>query len=553
MSDVSSTSSGMTGAGGGNLLRLTGMNTGLDVDAVVKKMMAAEQTKLDKAKQEQQLLQWRQEAYQDIIKDIKDLQNSFFDSMSSDKNILSSTNFTPFSVAGVGGAAVDTSVATFTPGVGAQTGTYKIEVASLAKGATVNKSLAAGTTLSTKLNTLGVTDASIQLSLTAGATNINISLDNSSGNLTVQDLVNEINNKGGSSVKASFSELTGEFKLTTTATGTSSQLTINAASSDSLSNVLGTYTEGTAINGSNASVTITPPGGTGTTVSKTTNNFTIDGMNYTISSQGTATVSVGSDTEKVYDKIKGFIDKYNAIVDKIQTKLTEKKNYDYKPLTDTQKESMSDSQITAWETKAKTGILRNDSNLKNMLNDLRSAFTTGVSNAGLELGKYGSNSIGIDMSSEISTPGHVEITDANKLKAAISSKTDQILKMFTNQSTTTLPTGQAYDATSTKYKEDGIFTRIKNIFQTNVGYTGTTLNSAILTSYANKQYDYSITGTSGKGTLPDQIYKQQIMVTKITNAMSDKQERYYLQFSRLETAMNTLNAQQSQLSSMLGG
>ena len=84
MSDISSTTStpsGMTGAGGGNMLRITGMASGLDVDAMVKKMMAAEQTKIDKAKQAQQTVQWKQDAYQDIINNIKDIQNTYFNSL----------------------------------------------------------------------------------------------------------------------------------------------------------------------------------------------------------------------------------------------------------------------------------------------------------------------------------------------------------------------------------------------------------------------------------------------------------------------------------------
>ena len=229
-----------------------------------------------------------------------------------------------------------------------------------------------------------------------------------------------------------------------------------------------------------------------TKVTKSTNNFTIDGMNYSLSSVSAtdATVNVGTDTQQVYDKIKGFIDKYNTVVDDIQTKLTEKKDPNYKPLTDTQKSSMSASQITAWETKAKVGILRNDNNLQNMLNDLRSAFTTAVSNTGLSLGNYGSNSFGIDTSSDYTKPGHIDIVDPLKLQAAISTNSDQILKMFTNVSSAT-DGSTSYNSSTQQYQEDGIFTRIKNILQTNVGYTNTTLNSAILTSYANKQYDYS--------------------------------------------------------------
>ncbi|WP_406540970.1 flagellar cap protein FliD N-terminal domain-containing protein [Clostridium ljungdahlii] len=78
MSDsVSSMPTGATGAGGGSMLRITGLNTGLDVDSIVKKMLKGDQAKLDKVKQSQQLIQWRQDAYKTIISDIQDLQKSF--------------------------------------------------------------------------------------------------------------------------------------------------------------------------------------------------------------------------------------------------------------------------------------------------------------------------------------------------------------------------------------------------------------------------------------------------------------------------------------------
>lgn len=565
MSDVSSTSSttytGMSGAGGGDLIRLTGMATGLDVDGTVKKMMAAEQTKLDKVKQQQQLIQWKQEAYQAIIKNVKDLQSSFFDSSSSDKNILSSTNFAAYSVSGVNTTTVDTSVAAIKPQVGAKTGKYTVHVDTLASGAGISKTLT-GIQLSTKLTDIhSDLIGNIQLIINAnGSTsNTTITLDNSSGTKTLNDLISAINNQSGGNVKAVFSELTGEFSLNTIKTGASTSLAIESSTTSSLSSILGSSIIGQTINsdidtntyttahkGTNADVTITPPGkSTGIQVTtQTSNNFTIDNVNYNLSGTGEISVNVGQDTDKVYDKIKSFIDKYNSVVDEIETKLDEKKDNDYNPLTDSQKESMSDSQITAWETKAKTGVLRNDDDLRSMLNNLRSAFTTAVSNAGLSIGTYGDNSIGIDTSSDYDKPGHIEITDESKLKEAITSRGDQIVKLFTNVSSSSDKT--------TAYSENGIFTRIKNILQDNVGFTNTTLNSAILTAYANKQDDYSIYGASGNNTLPDQLYEKQLQIKQMTDAMSDKQEKYYQQFSALETAMESLNSQQSMLSSMLG-
>ena len=556
MSDVSSTTyTGMSGSGGGSMLRLTGMATGLDVDGMVKKMMAAEQAKLDKVKQNQEAIQWKQSAYQDIIKDFKDLQSSFFDSGSADKNILSTANYSPFSVSGAGTSSVDTSVATFNPTSGSQVGNYRVTVAQLAAGAGLTNALS-GISLSTKLLDLDASlNSSISLVINANGagSDTTITIDNSDGTKTLGDLVNEINNQAGGSVKASFSELTGKFKLTTASTGSTTSLAIKAGTTESLASVFGSDIIGQTIqNGKDAIATLTPPGETeGTTITKASNNFTIDGMNYSLSSIGTASVSVVADTQKVFDKIKGFIDKYNTIVDKIQTKLTEKKDSGYKPLTDSQRSSMNESQITAWETKAKVGILRNDDNLQKMLNDLKSAFGTAVSNSGITLGRYGSNSIGIDTSSDYTKPSHIDIVDDAKLKAAIASNGEAILKLFTNKSAST--DSSTYNTTNTKYKEDGILTRISSILQTNVGFTNTSLNSAILTAYANKQYDYSKSGNAGKNTLPDQIYEQQLMIKKITDSMSTKQEKYYQQFSQLETAMTQLNSQQSMLTSMLSG
>lgn len=681
MSDVSTTASAMTGAGGGNKVRLLGMQTGLDVDATVKKMLTGEQSKLDKAKQQQQTIQWKQEAYQDIIKDVKALQSTFFDPNSSDNYILGSKNFAPFSVTSTSGAAtVDTSVATFTPGVGSKTGRYSITVAHLAEGAGVTNTLT-GTNLSTKLTALGLTKGSVQLELGSGDRTANITLNNADGSSTLGDLVNAINNQGAGVVKASFSELSGVFKLNTADTGTSTSLTIKGGTTSGLVNILGNSSafptapsdsgttssditlaagavlsnavalnaplssitgdssvtlklnaggsdinvtlsssqtvadlinavssasngnatasydstngvislksntatstlkieagttngvvsklfgmatnDGTALSGKNADVTITDPSGAtvhftdapgGDQPGKSSNDFSIDGMNYILSSTGTASVNVGSDTSKVYDKINDFVTKYNVIIDKIQGRISEKKDKNYPPLTDSQKSSMSETQITAWENKAKMGIVRNDDNLQNMLNDLRSAFNASVANTGLSFGQYGSTAIGIDFSNDPLKPGHIEIANPSKLKAAIANYPDQISKMFTNVSSKT-DGSVKYTSDTNEYKEDGIFKRVKSIIDKNVGFVNTTLNTATLTIYANKQYDFSLTGTGGNGTIPDQLYEQQLAVKKITTEMSTLQERYYKQFSALETAMTRLNAQQSQLSSMLG-
>ena len=548
MSDVSSTT-GLTGAGGGDKIRITGMATGLDVDALVKKMMKAEQAKMDKLKQARQKIAWKQEGYQDIIKDMKDLQSNFFDSTSEDKNILSTTGFTPYNVT-IG----DEAVASISALSGAKAGKYNVNVTKLAAGAGSSNQLASNITLSSKLTDVdsSITNGIMSFIVNTGGNNINIQIDNTSGNATVSDLVNAINNGSAGTVKASFSEVTKKLTINSTGVGPASKLTVQTATDDKLSAMFG-ITEGNEYSGTQSEFTITEPGESNPSavIKQDTNNFTLDGISYNLTAAGATDFSVSQDTDKVYNKIKDFVTKYNTVVDKIQSKIIEKRNYDYAPLTDDQKAAMKDSDIAAWNDKAKQGVLRSDDNLENLLNDLKSAFHTAVKNSGLTLGKYGDNAIGVDFSTDYNKPCHIEILDDSKLKDAIQKHSTQIVTMFTNQSTKSL--SGTYDATKPVFQEDGILTRIKKIFENNVGLTNVNTTSSVLTKYANLQDDFSLTGTGGTNTIPDQLYEQDILIKNMTKTLKDKQEKYYKNFSKLETAMQQLNSQQQSLTSMLGG
>ena len=52
------------------------MASGIDTDAVVKSMVSSYQTKIDKANQAQQTLQWKQDSYRTIITGIKGYRNT---------------------------------------------------------------------------------------------------------------------------------------------------------------------------------------------------------------------------------------------------------------------------------------------------------------------------------------------------------------------------------------------------------------------------------------------------------------------------------------------
>ena len=101
----------------------------------------------------------------------------------------------------------------------------------------------------------------------------------------------------------------------------------------------------------------------GVAVTQSNNTFTMDGMTYTLKelSATAIDINVSTDSTAIIDNIKGFVKEYNDLVDFISNKLTEKKNYDFKPLTEEEREALSDEDIVKWETKAKSGMLKGSS------------------------------------------------------------------------------------------------------------------------------------------------------------------------------------------------
>lgn len=408
-----------------------------------------------------------------------------------------------------------------------------------------SKTMELNSSTSTKLSDLGVTtDLSFKITQ-SGNTSSTIAVKSSD---TIQDLINAINNaqsQDGVSTSGSlyanlqvgFSELTKSLTIQTRNTGSSQSLTITPISGDITQ--LGLTTTETQ-KSQDAIVEITPAGSlTSTTVTKSSNNFTIDNMTYNILKDPGATpytvnLTTKADSQDAVKKIKGFIEKYNALVDKINTKITEKKLYDYKPLTDDQKSSMTETQIKAWEDKSKQGILKNDGDLQGILDNMRNAFMSSVKSAGISL-----KEIGIDTYSgleSVSKPGQLKVDDA-KLKAALENRGDQVMKIFTVKPDKTITD------TKEKYNNTGIFQRIEDIINNAaVKFDGDLLKKA----------GYAGTASDLTNLITKDLNDQDTAIYNMKKKLADKEEAYYKKFSALETAMTKLNAQQASLSQQFG-
>lgn len=257
--------------------------------------------------------------------------------------------------------------------------------------------------------------------------------------------------------------------------------------------------------------------GSGSTVKA--NGLTIDLKGVTNGSR--ITFSVANDTDAVYDMIKDFITEYNSVLGEMNKSYKAASARDYDPLTDEQKESMSDDQIEKWETKIKDSLLRRDSTLDGIINSMKNAMMSTVEVDGK---KYSLSSLGIMTSKDYTENGLLHIygdkddatyaDKADKLKAMLDSDPDLVTKIMT-----------------------GIADNLYNEMNRKMGTS--TLSSA-LTFYNDKQID-------------KQLKSYESEISDWETRLQKMEDRYYKQFTAMEKAMAKMNQSQSSLAQMMGG
>ncbi|GEM_PF-994448 len=367
-------------------------------------------------------------------------------------------------------------------------------------------------------------------------------------NKTINQVLQEINSKAG--VEASYNSSTKSFSIQSRNLGAEESINIKSgdeASKTFLNNVFGLgigATNETTIRGKDARITVTDPSGNLNAYHSSNNGFNVNGLNVNISGvkeNTDITFSVTKSADEVFDKIKGLIEDYNKFIDVVNQKTSEKRLYNYAPLTADQKKDMKDSEIAQWDEKSKQGLLRSDRDLLNMVSSMRRAFFDSVEGTGLSLSE-----IGLSTSKDISQGGKI-IIDELKLKSALESKGDRIAELFTKKSASypNYNPNDGIDAQKKRYAEEGIFQRINDII---MDYGRVTNGKGTLANKAGVKGDF----TEYKNLLTDQIKSREKLIEDMKIKIVEKENRYYLQFAQLEKAMQQANSQSSWLSQQLG-
>ena len=168
-----------------------------------------------------------------------------------------------------------------------------------------------------------------------------------------------------------------------------------------------------------------------------------------------------SDTKAAKEQITEFVEKYNEMIDEFNKQLKESKYRDYAPLTAEQRKDMSENEQKLWDEKAKSGLLRSDSIIRDGMAKMRETFMGSVAGLG---DKFMDSlaEIGITTSKDMKNSGKLVINEG-KLDAALEKDPDQVFKMFSQTGDVTVKE-QIVNGKTVKVTEDsrGIAWRLRD-------------------------------------------------------------------------------------------
>ncbi len=259
------------------------------------------------------------------------------------------------------------------------------------------------------------------------------------------------------------------------------------------------------------------------------NSITVNGLTVTAlqktAADETLTISTQVDAQGIYDSIKGFLKEYNALMKEMDELYNADSAKGYEPLTDEEKDSMSDKEVERWEEKIKKSLLRRDGTLSSVMNLMTTSMAQGFT---LSNGKkYSLASFGIKTQGYLSAAEHEgslyhidgdsedEISSGNsdKLLAAIQQDPDMVQEFFQKLS-------------------DDLYTKLDKKMQS------TSMNSKY-SIYNDKkmQKDY------------DEYTKT---IKKWEEKVTSMEDYYYKKFTAMEKALASLQQNTSALSGLLG-
>lgn len=528
-------------------MRLTGLMSGMDTESVIQQLVEARSTKVETAKKDQTKLEWKTEIWKELNTKLKNLQSKY----------LSNMRFTDAYSKKVTKVSNESAVSVIT-GEGAVNGVQELSVDRLAKtayltgakvsGLTGDEELSALTTMGDLMTFEDADGNPIERNLTltkADGSELEISLTSET---TISDVLTALKEEG---LNASFDAKQQRFFISAKESGADGSFTIGGDpealkalglqtfNQEELDEELAKITDAdekaafeeeyraahaTFISGQNAQITLN-----GAVFESSSNVFEINGLTFTALSETNGqnvTVTTQQDTDGIYDMIKNFLKEYNSIINEMDKLYNADSARGYEPLTDEEKEAMSESEAEKYEQKIKDSLLRRDSSVNSISSALKQTMMAGIevngktmylTNFGIETLSYFTaadnekNAYHIDGDpDDADTSGN-----ADKLKSMIASDPDTVISFFTQLSR-------------------NLYTEMDNQSKAVEGYR----------SFGSFYDDKKM-----KSDYDDYTTK----IEELEEKLADYEDMWYSKFAAMETAMAKMQQNASAVTSLLGG
>ena len=515
-------------------MRLSGLITGMDTEALVGQLMSAQSLKKKKVTDAKTKLEWKQTAWKDLNKKL----TSFYNGSVSKMRLSSSYNLKKATLS-------DSSKASISASSNAVVGNYTMEVKEIASAQFLTSGKTAITSTSQKLSDLEGFDDMAEKKITVkgakGEETIEINADTK-----VSDVLSTMSKAG---INASYDTTQKKFFLSSKETGADNSFSINDGTEDGsvlskfgLGNIEATkdnkgevkytyngtdvgnsYTDeetGMALVGAKDSKIIL----NGAELTSSSSTVSANGLEISLTSKTKdgepVSFSVSNDIDAVYENVKKALKEYNDLMKEMNTLYNAESSKGYDPLTSEEKSALSDDEVEEWEKKIKDSLLRRDSTLEGIMSGMRSSMmaTTMVNGKA-----YSLSSFGIMTSTNYQEGGLLHIYgdpdddvysgEDDKLKKALAENPEDAITALSN-----IFEGLRND----------MFNRMK-----------ATEYSSGLTFYNDKQMDTELSN-----------YKTEIKTWE--DKLADMEDKYYKKFAAMETAMAKLQSQTSSVTSLLG-
>ena len=504
-------------------MRLSGLVTGMDTEALVGQLVSAQSLKKKKVSGNKTKLEWKKDAWKELNKKL----TSFYNGSVSKMRLSTSYNVKKATLS-------DTTKASIDAQANAVTGNYTMEVKSIASAQFLTSGKSEVTSTSQKLTELGLAENQEITFAVEGKTPVTFKVEEGS---TVNDFLKKAREAG---INASYDSGQKKFFFSSKETGKDNAFSINDGGDGSSLKKLGlgnvSYAED-----ENGELKYSTSAGAPTDMAIKAakdshivlNGADLYGSSSTVSANGlninlTDTTeegkevkfSVSNDIDAVYDNIKKALKEYNDLMKEMNETYNAASSKGYEPLTSEEKRALSDDEVEEWEKKIKDSLFRRDSKLEGIMSGMRAAM---MSTTKVNGNTYSLASFGIMTSTNYQEGGLLHIYgDADD--EVYSGEQDKLKKALTEDPENTV---EALTNIFEGLRKD-LFNRMR-----------ATEYSSGLTFYDDKQMDKDL-----------EKYKTDL------KAWDDKiaamEDQYYKKFAAMESAMAKLQSQQSSLSGLFG-